>query len=106
LILTSGDASFSGVVSDSLKAEMTSGRILGNLTEVAPEDVDVDMTSGMIELTFVKEADFEVRVEKTSGLFNANWPNANSSSPYRYQNGRDDYRVSMTSGIVTFKVQP
>ena len=106
LILTSGDASFSGVVNDSFKAEMTSGRILGNLMEVAPEDVDVDMTSGMIELTFVKEADFEVRVEKTSGLFNANWPNANSSSPYRYQNGRDDYRVSMTSGIVTFKVQP
>ena len=106
LKLTSGDASYNGVVRDSWKAEMTSGRILANLLEVAPGDVDVDMTSGMIEMTFVKDADFEVRVEKTSGLFNANWPNANSSSPYRYQTGRDDYNVSMTSGIVTFKVQP
>ncbi|MDP3305570.1 MAG: DUF4097 family beta strand repeat-containing protein [Erysipelotrichaceae bacterium] len=106
LKLTSGDASYNGVVRDSWKAEMTSGRILANLLEVAPGDVDVEMTSGLIEMTFVKEADFEVRVEKTSGLFNANWPNANSSSPYRYQTGRDDYNVSMTSGIVTFNVQP
>lgn len=106
LKLTSGDASYNGVVHNSWKAEMTSGRILANLLEVAPGEVDVDMTSGMIEMTFVKEADFEVRVEKTSGLFSANWPNANSSSPYRYQTGRDDYNVSMTSGIVTFNVQP
>lgn len=106
LILTSGDATFSGVVNDSWKAEMTSGRIRATLLEVAPSEVDVDMTSGLIEMTFVKEADFEVRVEKTSGMFNASWPNANSSSPYTYQTGRDDYRVSMTSGVVTFKIQP
>ena len=106
LKLTSGDVSFDGVVSQRWKANMTSGRILANLLEVAPNDVDVDMTSGMIEMTFVKDADFEVRVEKTSGMFNAKWPNASSSSPYKYQNGRDNYSVSMTSGIVTFNIQP
>ena len=104
--LTSGDVSFSGVVSESWKAEMTSGRMMVDLLEVAPSEVDVEMTSGMIEMTFVKEADFEVHVDKTSGAFNANWPNANSSSPYRYQNGRDNYNVSMTSGMVTFNIQP
>lgn len=106
LSLTSGDASYSGVVNESWTAEMTSGRIVANLLEVAPRDVDVEMTSGMIEMTFVTTADFEVRVEKTSGMFNANWPNANSSSPYRYKNGVDKYEVSMTSGIVTFNIQP
>jgi lia operon protein LiaG len=106
LKMTSGDTSFSGVVGESWKAVMTSGRIRANLLESAPTDLDVNMTSGLIEMTFVKEADFLVTVEKTSGLFNANWPGASSSSPYKYQSGRDDYRVSMTSGVVTFKIQP
>ena len=106
LKMTSGDTSFSGVVRESWKAVMTSGRIRANLLESAPAGLDVNMTSGLIEMTFVKEADFEVTVDKTSGLFNANWPGASSSSPYKYQNGRDDYRVSITSGVVTFKIQP
>ncbi|PKM69011.1 MAG: hypothetical protein CVU94_04795 [Firmicutes bacterium HGW-Firmicutes-19] len=106
LKMTSGDTSFNGVVGERFKAVMTSGRIRANLLEIAPADLDINMTSGLIEMTFVKEADFEVTVEKTSGMFNANWPQASSSSPYKYQSGRDDYRVSMTSGVVTFKIQP
>ncbi len=104
--ITSGDARYQGVVTDLWKVEMTSGRVRADLLEVAPKDLTMNMTSGLIEITMIKEADFTVSVERTSGVFNANWPNASSSSPYIYQSGRDQYRVTMTSGVVTFKVQP
>lgn len=104
LTMTSGNLTFTGIASESFKAEMTSGIFNATLKDNAPSTFDFTMTSGQAELFVSADADFKLTLEKTSGSFNADFTNTSNGNTYTHKNGRDDYELSMTSGLLGFHV--
>ena len=103
-VMTSGTFNFDGVIADTLDLTMTSGLFTARLKETAPRTIDFQMTSGSADFDLNAPADFVLRLSKTSGNFSANFPNVKENNTYTYKNGRDDYRINMTSGSIQFNV--
>jgi len=104
-VMTSGNMTYDGVVDRSLRLTMTSGQFSTQLGETAPKNIDFQMTSGQASFSLNAEADFTLTLSKTSGSFAANFEHTQNGSKYTYKNGRDAYRMGMTSGSLSFNIQ-
>lgn len=104
-VMTSGDMVYDGVIDQRLDLTMTSGQFNSDLRGVAPQSIDFQMTSGQAHFTLAAPSDFQLSLSKTSGSFTADFDHSQNGSKYTYKNGRDDYRLGMTSGSLTFSVQ-
>lgn len=104
-VMTSGNMTFDGVVDQSLRLTMTSGQFSTQLNEAAPKNIDFQMTSGLARFTLNGAADFTLTLSKTSGSFAANFDHTQNGNKYTYGNGRDTYRMGMTSGSLSFDIQ-
>lgn len=104
-VMTSGNMIYDGVVDQRLDLTMTSGQFNSDLRGTAPQSIDFQMTSGQAHFTLAAPADFQLSLSKTSGNFSADFDHSQNGNTYTYKNGRDDYRLKMTSGSLTFSLQ-
>lgn len=86
----------------SFKANMTSGMIDLDFSQLNPTALNLEMTSGLANIALHGTQAFEVNVEKTSGSFNPNFNYTKNDKTYSYLTGGPVYSIKMTSGIVNF----
>ncbi len=103
-VMTSGNLRYVGVVDQLLDVTITSGQFKTTLQEMAPKTIDFQMTSGLAKFELAAPADFQLQLSKTSGSFTANFAAVQDGNRYTYKTGRDNYRLGMTSGSLTFSV--
>lgn len=102
---TSGSFRFMGSITESLKAEMTSGEQVYRLSGQAPSTLDFEMTSGSASIDLPENPGFELGLEKTSGSFQADFEHTEFGDVYTYGDGSYRYTADMTSGSLRISVQ-
>jgi lia operon protein LiaG len=112
--MTSGNAVVSLVTSQSLIIDMTSGNIevdgffkdikayatSGNMeisSNLAPSNLLVDITSGKATVSIPDNDGFTLSKERTSGMFKNDFKLDDYNT---YRNGKYNYKIKMTSGMV------
>lgn len=98
--MTSGNANFDGTF-PIVKTDITSGNIRLN-TDVAPSNLSVDVTSGDVSITIPDNEGFTLSEKKTSGTFRSDFKLDDFNV---YRNGKNKYKIKMTSGTVKLLMQ-
>lgn len=85
---------------------MTSGVSEVHLLDPNLSQLEVRMTSGKMEFYLPEAADFQLITSKTSGSIRVSEDIVEDGSMYWTKNKANTYRLDMTSGSFTLRLQP
>ncbi len=104
--MTSGKVTMKAEVLQSLDFQMTSGVSEVHLLDPNLSQLEVRMTSGKMEFYLPEAADFQLITSKTSGSIRVSEDIVEDGSLYWTKNKANTYRLDMTSGSFTLRLQP